>query len=89
MGGIDSILNELTLVLNEGCILITNTSGSQEVQTRMVMFKVIPVEEAARPETGCGDGLEAVGIVRVVLHNLELRLRKRVIVRGVGTITIS
>jgi len=89
MGGIGSIHNELTLALNEGCIPIINTRGSQEVQTRLVMFKVIAVEEAARPETGCGDGFEAVGIVRLVLHGLELRLRKRVVVRGVRTIVTS
>ena len=38
MGGIGSVHNELTLVLNERCIPIMNTGGSQEVQTRMIMF---------------------------------------------------
>jgi hypothetical protein len=49
----------------------------------MAMLVVVPVEEGRYPLACVGQTLEAFGRIGPILQGLELRLRKRVVIRGV------
>ena len=62
-----------------------NLSGRKQNKTRMVMMMVVPVKELASPSASVFDGVEMSRKIRPILHRLELRFRKRVVIRRVRT----
>jgi hypothetical protein len=83
MGDIGRRHDRLALLLDDRRFAIVDTGGCQQVQPGMIVLQVILAEERVRSLTRCLDAREAIRIIRVVLHRLELGLGKRIIVRDV------
>ena len=61
-----------------------HVGGSEQGDTGVSVFVVVPMEEGLAVGTGVFDGSEPVGEVRSVFQGLELGLREGVVVGDVG-----
>ena len=61
-----------------------HVGGSEQGDTGVSVFVVVPMEEGFAVSTGVFDGSEPVGEVRSVFQGLELGLREGVVVGDVG-----
>ncbi len=80
MGAEGGVHDPLALLSDEGGCPLMYTGRGEQVQAGMIMFVVIPIEEAACPRPG-GLNVAKVGrISGVIFERFELGLRKGVII---------
>ena len=70
--------------LNGFSLAVVDLIRCHQAETGMVVVLIIPGEEAAAEVLGILDAAEAFGEFRLVFQGLEVGLRERVVVGGVG-----
>ena len=85
---VSAIENSLALLDEWTSLPVMHGGRRQQLQGRVMMQMVIPVEELLAEAAGILDGSEAVRIIGTILHGFEVSFRKGIVIGNVRT-TVS
>ena len=79
-GGVGEVERDLADGRDDGHAPEEDIGGREEREARVVMVVVVPAEEVLQPPSSVELAIQAPGVIRLVLHRLELGLAEGVVV---------